>query len=88
MVRDAVEKNVSIALGCVDEPESIHSTLPGQAPEFVREIAGYGVPIILEEREDGSLLILLQGKGRAKPKKIRCRDERNEPFHGNNPFPV
>ncbi len=70
MVRDAIATNTPIALGYVDDPKHEHLYYAGQPLGFVREIAGFGHPVILEERPDGSLLIFLQGHGKAKLGKV------------------
>lgn len=66
MVKDAVAQNKFIAVGYVDDPNHSYQFLPGEKLSFIREIAGFGIPIILEEREDGGLTIFLQGEGKVK----------------------
>lgn len=66
MVRDSIAQGVPIALGYVDEPDREYTYQYGSELPFVRPIAGFGHPMILEERPDGSLLIFLQGKGKVK----------------------
>lgn len=66
MVRDSIQSNTPIALGYVDDPDHEYQYHAGQPLSFVRQIAGYGLPMILDERPDGSLLIFLQGRGKAK----------------------
>lgn len=65
MVKDSIAQGVPIALGHVDEPAQEHVFRTGEELSFVRSIAGFGFPLILEERKDGSLLIFLQGRGKA-----------------------
>lgn len=64
MVRDSIATGTPIALAHVDEPDQEHIFYFGSTLPFVRPVAGYGHPLILDEREDGSLLIYLQGKGK------------------------
>jgi len=66
MVRDSIVTGTPIALGYVDDPINEHQYNVGENLGFVREIAGVGHPLILEERADGSLLIFLQGKGKVR----------------------
>lgn len=64
MVKDSIQYGTPIAVAFVDEPEQEYSFHYGEALPFVRDVAGFGHPLILEERPDGSLLIFLQGKGK------------------------
>ncbi len=66
MVRDSIATGTPIALGYVDEPDFQHRYNAGESLGFVREIAGIGFPLILDERADGSMLIFLQGKGKVR----------------------
>jgi Lon protease-like protein len=66
MVRDSIRTNTPIALGYVDEPDQEYRYFSGQNLNFVREVAGFGHPMILDERADGTLLIFLQGRGKVK----------------------
>lgn len=66
MVKDAVETGTSIAVGYVDEPEHSYQYQFGKPLSFTRSVVGYGHAVIHEQRADGSLLILLQGLGKAK----------------------
>ncbi len=56
MVNDALEKKLPIALSQGN---------PGQGT-----IVGFGEPILLNRREDSSMVILLQGKGKARLKEF------------------
>ena len=77
MIHDSMRTETPIALGHVDEPGRHVSTMPGRTPDFVRQVAGYGMPVILEEREDGSLLVLIQGQGKAHINEIK---DAREPY--------
>jgi len=64
MVRDSIASGVPIALAHVDEPDREYTYQLGGPLPFVRPTAGFGHPLILDERADGSLLVFLQGKGK------------------------
>lgn len=66
MVKDSIATGTPIAIGYVDEPNQEYIYQYGSQLSFVRSVVGFGVPKILEEHSDGSLLIFLQGKGKAK----------------------
>ncbi len=66
MVRDSIVTGTPIALAHVDEPDVQHVYNYGVPLSFVRSVAGYGHPMILEERADGSLLVFLHGKGKVR----------------------
>lgn len=64
MVNDSVEKQIPIALGFMDNSQYLTPTKVGDKVSYVREIAGYGFPQVIEERLNGTLLIFLRGDGR------------------------
>lgn len=66
MVRDAITQNKPIAIGYVDDPAQAYQFFAGDKLPFVREIAGFGNPMILEERSDGGMTIFLQGQGKVR----------------------
>jgi ATP-dependent Lon protease len=66
MVRDSLATGTPIAIGYVDEPQGEHVFHFGEPLSFVRPVVGFGHPLILEEHEDGSLMIFLQGQGKAR----------------------
>jgi len=70
MVRDAMSEKTPIAIGLVDDPDAKASMQLGEAPSFVRKVVGYGHPQIVEQRSDGSMLILLPGQGKARIEKM------------------
>ncbi|GIL17859.1 MAG: hypothetical protein BroJett040_16100 [Oligoflexia bacterium] len=74
MVHDAIETNTAIAIGFVDEPNQEYVYRAGENLRFVRQVVGYGKPLLIEEREDGSLVIFLQGRGKAVLGKVIARD--------------
>lgn len=70
MVQDAIKTGTPIALGHVDEPDQEYQYEYGEFLRFVRSIAGFGFPLILEERKDQTMLIFLQGKGKVRLGKV------------------
>lgn len=70
MIQDSLRLNVPVAIGFVDDPSREHYFQYNQNLEFVPPVVGYGVPLILEVRPDGSLLIFLQGRGKARLGKV------------------
>lgn len=66
MINDSIEKQIPIALGFMDNSQYLMPTNVGEKVSYVREIAGYGFPQIIEERLNGTLLIFLRGDGRLK----------------------
>lgn len=71
MVHDSIHLGIPIALGYVDQPELQYLYEPGSELTFVRSIAGYGTPQIIEKKSDGSLLVFVQGKGKVKLGPVR-----------------
>lgn len=66
MVRDSIARGVPVAIGYIEDPAKVMAVRPGEPVSFVREIAGFGIPQIIEERVNGSLLIFLQGQGKVR----------------------
>lgn len=66
MVRDSVATGKPIALGFIENVESVKPHKPGEKLSYVREIAGYGHPTIVQERLNGTLLIFIQAEGKVK----------------------
>ena len=66
MVHDSIRRGIPIALGYVDEPDHQYVFEVGSELGFVRPIAGYGVPLILEQKPDGTMVIFLQGQGKVR----------------------
>lgn len=64
MVNDSIEKQVPIALGFMDNSQVLSPVKVGDKIDYVKEVAGYGFPQIIEERINGTLLIFLRGDGR------------------------
>lgn len=70
MVRNAVKTKTPIALAYVEDPHKTTSVEVGNHVPFVREIAGYGLVQIVEERPNGSLLCFVQGEGKVRLGKV------------------
>lgn len=66
MVRDSIALNVPIALGFIDNIESVKPHLAGEKLSYVREVAGYGYARIVQERLNGTLLVFIQAEGKVK----------------------
>lgn len=64
MIKDAIQKQTPVAVGFIEDPAKVAPVTPGERVSFVREIAGFGFPQIVEERLNGTLLIFLQGQGK------------------------
>jgi ATP-dependent Lon protease len=70
MVKDSLSTSTPIALGFVDEPKEGHQFRMGEKLNFVREVAGIGMPLVIEERDDGTMLIFLQSIGKVRLGKV------------------
>lgn len=66
MVHQSIESSTPIAIGYIEDPTQVVNVQAGEVVPFVREVAGYGHPQIVEERINGSLLIFLRGQGKAR----------------------
>jgi len=67
MVEDSIRTGIPIAIGNVIEfGQTQHEFHPGQPLKFIREIVGYGHPVIIERSVNGSIVIFLEGKGKAR----------------------
>lgn len=70
MIREAIQSQTPIAIGYIEDPAKVAPVRSGEVVPFVREIAGYGFPQIIEERVNGTLLIFLQGQGKLRLGKV------------------
>lgn len=75
MVKDAVANQVNIALGFVDEPQKEYRYQVGENLSFVRQVVGFGKPIIVDTRPDGSMVVFLQGQGKASLGRVKGLDK-------------
>lgn len=73
MVQDSLREKTPIALAFYDEAEISQNERVrlGEILPFVRPVAGYGDPMVLEKRDDDSMLVLLQSKGKVRLKETR-----------------
>lgn len=93
MIEDSVRSGVPVAVGMVHEPMKTHQYHVGEKLNFVCEIVGYGLPLIVERKADGSLVVFIEGTGKAKLGKvvdrkkpyIVCEAEKIEENHEINP---
>lgn len=72
MIRDSVSSQTPVAIGFIEDPSQVYNVKPGEKVEFVRDIVGYGIPQIVEERSNGTMLIFIQGQGKAKLGKVKA----------------
>ncbi len=70
MVHDSIRDNVPMAIGFVDDPTGGHYYHAGQELNFIRPIVGFGKPLIVDVKPDGSLIVFLQGRGKARLGKV------------------
>ncbi len=67
MVEDSIRTGTPIAIGnVIDSTVAQQRYQPGEPLNFVREIVGYGHPVVIERSVNGSIVIFLEGKGKAK----------------------
>ena len=66
MMRDAVASHQPIALGFIENIEIGKPHKAGENLSYVREIAGYGHPTIVQERLNGTLLVFMHAEGKVK----------------------
>lgn len=66
MVRESLQTQTPIAVAFIDDSRAIGTPVVGEQISFVRPVVGYGQAQIIEERTNGTMLIFLQGKGKAR----------------------
>lgn len=71
MIKDAIAMQKPIAIGFIEDPSKVENVQPGDRVNFVREVAGFGVPQIIEERLNGTLLVFLHGHGKVKLREVK-----------------
>lgn len=64
MVKVAAEKKLPIAIGFIEDASQVAPVKAGSLVPYVRPVAGYGYPQIVEERLNGTMLVFLQGVGK------------------------
>ena len=77
MIQDSIQRDIPIAMAFLEDPYVKERVVFGQRIGSVREVAGIGKPHIVEERPDGSLLVLVQGQGKVHLKEAI---KTNEPY--------
>jgi uncharacterized protein len=66
MMRDCVAMGQPVALGFIENIENVKPHKPGESLSYVREIAGFGRPTIVQERLNGTLLVFVHAEGKVK----------------------
>jgi Lon protease-like protein len=66
MVEDSIRTGTPIAIGNVFEIDENHEYRFGEPLSFVSQIVGFGMPVIVEKSQNGSMIIFLEGKGKAR----------------------
>lgn len=73
MIQEAIATGSQVAVGYIEEPSAVGPIEPGVEIPFIRKIAGYGRPEIIEERINGTLLVFLHGEGKVRLGKVLDR---------------
>lgn len=73
MIKVAADKKLPIAIGFIEDASQVTPVKPGDTVSYVRAVAGYGYPQIVEERLNGTLLVFLQGAGKVRLGKVLDR---------------
>jgi uncharacterized protein len=66
MMRESVANNQPVALGFIENIENVKPHKAGETLSYVREIAGFGRPAIVQERLNGTLLVFMHAEGKVK----------------------
>lgn len=72
MVRDSISTQTPVAIGFIEDPARVYNVKAGEKVDFVRQVVGYGIPQIIEERGNGTLLVFIQGIGKAKLGRVKA----------------
>ena len=73
MIEDSIERKIPIAVASVLEPGQTHEFRYGEPLQFVHSIVGYGKAQIVDRNLDGSLVVFLEGQGKARLGKVLDR---------------
>lgn len=73
MIKVAAEEKLPIAIGFIEDASQVVPSRPGELVSYVRPVAGYGYPQIVEERLNGTMLVFLQGAGKVRLGKVLDR---------------
>lgn len=68
MIKESVRTKTPVALAFVDDPLMSLDPNGFVSLTALRDVAGYGMPIIVDEKPNGSLMVMIQGMGKAKLK--------------------
>ena len=66
MIKDSIASRTPIAVAFIEDPTKVEAFEVGQKVPFVRAVAGYGHPEVIEERLNGTLLVFVKGEGKVK----------------------
>ncbi len=66
MMREAVALSRPVALGFIENIENVKPHKVGEVLSYVRPIAGFGRPQIIQERLNGTLLVFIHAEGKVK----------------------
>ena len=66
MIKESIAQNKPVAIAYVEELSAVSAVQVGDRVPFIKEVAGYGYPQIVEERLNGSLLIFIRGAGKVR----------------------
>jgi len=70
MIEDSIAKHTPIAVASVLDPGRMHEFQYGEPLSFVHSVVGYGFAQIVDRNLDGSLVVFLQGHGKANLGKV------------------
>jgi uncharacterized protein len=66
MMRESIANKQPIALGFIENIENVKPHKAGEKLSYVREVAGYGYPTIVQERLNGTLLVFMHAEGKVR----------------------
>jgi Lon protease-like protein len=70
MIKDSIATRTPVAVGFIEDPAKVEAFEVGQKVPFVRSVAGFGHPEIIEERLNGTLLVFVKGEGKVELGKV------------------
>ncbi len=74
MVRDSVATGQPVALGFIENIENVKPHKVGEKLSYVREVAGFGNPTIVQERLNGTLLVFMHATGKVRLGELTSSD--------------
>lgn len=66
MMRECVTGDQPVALGFIENIDSVKPHKSGEKLSYIREIAGFGRPQIMQERLNGTLLVFIHAEGKVR----------------------